>query len=880
MQHTEYHLLPTTPLAAASSMIQEGVSSYSAEKALRTAERQRELATLALDAVNRICHDTNFGKQRKQNFETPFARVSPGHFLLHRTGIRSLPPSSTTPLKSADSGSKFTPKKLATPSCSLEMMLRSSGKNRTSRLGLMHSPDAAVCVSPLPRVTPSAQRVAAAPSSNASRTLNALQRRHSQLLEDCEAAERAVVLAAEQRQLYNAEAQTAACRSKELQTAIAQYERQIEDLKSQHTECASQMKEMSLLLDDRQAQAAKARNSLESIRAQSAAASDELAAIKEEVHSAHAQKESLCRHIEELRVSEREAQSLQMALASLQSQVAESTSHLAEIVQQQEAAEEALAAAEARREAAETAATQFAEASKVHQDAAATASALAIEAEALLEEKEARATMAQRDWEAHETRLATASTELVEVSARLEARRALLEETEGRLASALTSIERDGVAAQQAGASRAELESELLAVQLRLDDARTDELAAIERCIIEEARAGKAAERANAEEMRGRELRRVAERLEEQCFAVQQAEQLLQKLKSEISGLETSVHLRSQVEKLEQVNGQLQQALTDLQASSTTSPLGDLAVGRELQEREAELMNRVEDIKHLDLIEERCRRTEHALHAALREVDRLTHHHHSIQEVHCLQAELDQVKFEYSNAVSEAQEAKLRAESAERQVADADSRVRLAIGERDAVSDKVAVLAEARESSIREISEVRKELAHRQSMLEELREHVSHMGHVIKLLKQEKMDVGNLAAALQLKVGSLEEQLKAEMSRRVVRQTMVKGLGSIGTLRTTGSKLEAGEVHVLAAQNSVLKATATKLSKALAVSLRGKMDNKTQRTSGSEEGLIAAVHAHGRKRDECGMPGSGEEEGQYLEQVLEHLRAVESLSSK
>lgn len=279
---------------------------------------------------------------------------------------------------------------------------------------------------------------------------------------------------------------------------------------------------------------------------------------------------------------------------------------------------------------------------------------------------------------------------------------------------------------------------------------------------------------------------------------------------------------------------------------------------------------------------------------------RLRKHHPAAHEAALLGAELADARFQLMQAQTAAAAAEQRAAAAEareeasrRHAAAVGQESRLRAEERDAALEQANAFLAAQTTAAGEMAALRAEAAHREALHAELREHAVQAGRLARQaclfgtraavyaqllrvaagcttwwshkagmwshvqVRAERDEARNLAAALQLQVESTQERLQTEIARRAMD-------AAAAAAARGGRGGEAAEwsqrAQVLAAQNSTLKATAARLSRALATFLQH----------------VPAVGGAGKAARGDGEWRAGREPG-CMAEVLQQLAATEAL---
>lgn len=244
-----------------------------------------------------------------------------------------------------------------------------------------------------------------------------------------------------------------------------------------------------------------------------------------------------------------------------------------------------------------------------------------------------------------------------------------------------------------------------------------------------------------------------------------------------------------------------------------------------------------------------------------------------MQEALLLAAELADARLQASQVQAAAAAAQGRAAAAEqhaaeveRRLATAEERTEAVVQDRGKADKRIQALLSSRDSTAAEVAAMRAEAAHRDAVHAELKEHATQAARLSKQVRREREEARALAAALQRQVEGLQERLKVEGTRRVM-------LGaSAGARSSAGVEIAElrGTLAAVTAQNSTLKATAARLSRALASFLR-------QDSSGGGDGGHRGIAAERTKG--TGPPGgwAAGHEPACMAEVLQQLTAVEKL---
>lgn len=635
LMNAEFQAYPYTPLA--STITAAGSSpSPGLQSTLQTAQKHREQANATLEDVSKLFQAVSMDKLA--DLEAPFARVSPGHFLLHQAGSgRALgSPIPTSSVHHAQSPGQ----RLLQVALSSGYKARSKASTPASRFSVVSpaaggtSPHSRLSFSPGVQATPSMQPSPASGCANGtSRKLLNLQKRHAQLLEDCQAAEKAATEASEHRRRADADVAAATTRLRELKSAIKLHEGQVAELVSEQQERTAQLEQMSELLGARQQQAAEAAAAMQAAREEAQHAQHALAEINARVEDARAEEAALRGRLGELRGCVDEAEAVHEMLSELQYQLGEATEQLNAIKEQRDVAEAAAVEAEARRAAAEADLGEVTGALTIHGQAATLAEGLSAEVEALLTEKEARAEAALQRWEGAEEGLARASTALVEVTARLEARRALVAEAERRLRVAESQAEDAAAWATEAERASKAAECEMEACKARLAAAQAEEEAANERCIAALARAAAAEECARAKESLAEQLTQEEHALRGRCADAEALERRVLQLKAEVGEGEAAAALKAQLQMVSAECDRLREELAQAHQASADDFELNRCMDEEVARLKEQAMAAVAQSSALSgaleaerrgrvAAEEEAQRAQQAMHAALAEVDR------------------------------------------------------------------------------------------------------------------------------------------------------------------------------------------------------------------------------------------------------------------
>ena len=704
-----------------------------------------------------------------------------------------------------------------------------------------------------------------------------VQRLHAQLLAECKETETATARAVHDRKQAEKDVEAAAQRLREMEVTLKLKEKRVRELKEVEQQLAEATADAAAECD----RAAAAREAAQE-------ATRKLEDVERQVHAARAELTALEQHIAAGQETSLEAQKTEILYQNLQKQVDEASDRLKSLLQRLNAAERDVSAANEQctstAAALEALETQLSE----RLTELATVEALGAEAETLLEEKEARAAGAHREWEAAEEKLSLMDSELVEVSARLDAKRKILRDTEERCGALERDLCASMTATETATAAQAVAEQHLFEIQLQIEAAQRSEAAAFDAAEEAEARAAVAHQLAAYEESRVEAAAAAAAVMEERCSDAHVDERRVLALRAEAGELQTVCLLKAQIEELREERDALIEALDGAKDFGTAAADEVQRAQQQGDDMEAHFQHVVAaletqlNVAHAEVHHERAAKeaaqqraccAEAGLAQAGNEVSRLTHAHGSINDARLLQAELFETQAQLTAAAEAAKIAAHRATVAEQQVVAADEQVTRAIEERDAVVDRAAATAAARDAAVQEISELRKEAAHKDARHEELVEHVDQMQRVMRGLKQDRVEAQALTATLQLQVDGLRDRLRAETGRRIVMNESSRNVSKVAPSKTKEdgeavAQHQLKKIDRLVAQNSTLKMTAVRLSKALAVALQQQQNGKE---NGDEGGvLISAVHGkvHG---------GGDVADGDTLSDVLGQLQEVQNL---
>jgi hypothetical protein len=825
------------------------------------------------------------------NTSTPASAPS-----LRRITSSPMPSSMVTPLSSSSrlgriSGAKTTA--ISTP----------GSRGMPSSVNYINNSRTTMTTLPMPMPTTTAPT-----TSTASHRLSELQKHHTDLLAACHEAESAATKAKYERKKAQEDLKNATTKLQHVETSLQEKQKKMEEMTSaQHAQQAILDATIEKLATY-QAQVTEIAEKMEFAKKETLDFELKLKSLKEEWDIAQSQAVAL-------QTDASEAQHMSQIHEELQKQVDMATAKLESLTRRQSHAENAALEAEKYYIAASSALQELEFSVKQRNEELVSTEALATEAEALLEEKEARAAEAQQQWEAAEERLGAIDSALVEVTARLEAKRQLVSETEQRC----EVLERELRCAEEytrlATTAAEEAERELSRIVLSVEAARADESMALEEATEAEARAAVACELADAEEQRAEEVAAVVARLEERWQKVEAAEQRLIELQAEIGEAEAILVIQSQLvvaiderdallDELESAQEYGALAAAEAQRAQQLGEDVEAKMQSTLAQSEAlilELEVKLEAARLAETEQQKARVEAETLATnALAEVERLTHSHFSINEVKLLEAELHETRAQLTRAADAAETAAERASLAEKQVDCADNQLTLALVERDAALDKLESVSKARDTAVAEIAELKKEAAHREAAFEELNQHQNQMESVLRTLKQDRGEAQALAEALNLQVEALQDRLRAETGRRVMLEQVRSSSGRVAgfaakktnsSASSPGATTAAPEVERLLAQNATLKATATRLSKALAVALQRPSSGKSSTSGGSEnddhEDCIPALHSPQKSHREQQHPWNNTSTNNSfsvskradLHAVLEQLEAVESLLS-
>jgi hypothetical protein len=878
---------------------------------------------------------------------SPFSATPPSRGTsLHRTGdvvenlaatLKSLSSGNVTPTPASATTTRRINTSLAmTPLSSSSRLGRivnntSTGMKTTpgsrsmpSSVNFMNNNNTAITSTPAAPPTMTTLPSMPTTTSAVSHKLSELQKHHSDLLSACHEAESAATRAKAERKKAQEELKIATVKLENVEGILKEQQLKLEEMAAaQHTQ-QDQLRETAAKLTAYQAEASETKLNLEIAKNESREMEIKLQSLKEEWNLTQTQAQAL-------QIDTFEAQQLTHIREELQKQVDTATASLESLLKRQSHAEHAAFDAENRFIAASSTLQVLEMLVASQNEALLSTEALVAEAEALLEEKTARAADAQREWVAAEEKLGAVDSALVEVTARLEAKRQLVAETEQRCAV----LERELRCAEEytttATAAAANAEKELSSILLSVDSARADESIALEQATEAEARAELACELADAEEQRAEEAAAMVAELEKRQHSLEAAAERLKELEAEIGQAESIFVLQNQLlvaiderdALLDELESAQEYGAVAASAAQRAQQLGeDIEAKMQSTLAQSEALILELEVKlaacRLEEAEQRKGRIEAETLAtnALAEVERLAHSHFSINEAKLLEAELNETREQLTRAANAAETAAQRATLAEKQVDCADSQLTLALVERDAALDRVDALCTARDIAVSEIAELKKEAAHREAAFEEVVEHQDQMESVLRTLKQERGEAKALAEALNLQVEALEDRLRAETGRRVMLEQMKMSENTSSTSRgnttkkssnisassaaaTAGASAPAPEVEKLMAQNATLKATATRLSKALAVALqKSSMKNNASKgtpttsaaaaaaVGGGSSGennndFIPALHSPSKIHRQLQHPwnsSSGTSDAD-LSAVLEQLQAVESLLS-
>jgi len=944
MEHANYQPLPFTPTTG--TPIQSGKTPGSANETvhqgslnniLETAQKKRDQATEALDSITKSL-------QARSN-DAPYVRVSPGHFLLPTTTsvLKSPAPSdlkktninhhlalgspfSATPprhgsartgnivenlaatLKSLGGGGN-TPatRKIAPPSFPMATPLSSSSRlGRISSSAAIVSPgshDMPSSVNFMNNATPTTSTAKTTttaltlPTNAVSHKLSELQKLHSELLAACHEAESAAIRSKNERNKAQEELKNATTKLHDVTTNLQQQQHTLEEMATAQHAQQAHLEETTQRLAKYQAEASESWLKLELAKKESFVMEEKLGSLKDEWEVVQSQALAA-------QMDTNEAQKLSLVRKELQEQVDKASACLESLLKRQSHAESSALQAENRFIAASTALQELETLVQLKKEELVSTEALAVEAEALLEEKEARAAEAQWEWEEAEKKLGAVDSGLVEVTARLEAKRDLVAETERRC----EGLEREMRCAEEytklAKTAAEQAKQELSKIFDSVDAARADESLALEKATEAEARAEVACELADAEEQRAEEAAAVVADLEIRWQKVEAAEERLVELQAAIGEAESLLVTQKQLlvalderdallDELESAQEYSAVAAAEAQRAQQLGEDVEAKMQSALAQSEALILQLEVQLEASRLAEakEREARIEAETLAknSLTEIERLTHSHFSINEAKLLEDELNQTRQQLTRAANAAESAAQRATLAEKQVDCADNQLTLALVERDAALDRAEALCNARDIAVAEIAELKKDAAHREAAFEEVSHHQGQLESVLRTLKQERGEAQALAESLNLQVEALQDRLRAETGRRVMLEQM-KRRSSLGGRGDNVADGPEPSVERLVAQNATLKATATRLSKALAVALQRPSSGKgagSNKDTVENEDFIPAIHSPQKSHRQQQHPWNSEFPRQYdslqnsadLSAVLEQLEAVEELLS-
>ncbi|KAL4546994.1 hypothetical protein Ndes2526B_g07790 [Nannochloris sp. 'desiccata'] len=907
MEHANYQLLPLTPTTGTPVQIGRTPGSAngtmhqgSLNRILGTAKKKRDQATEALNSVTKALQPRDNG--------TPFVRVSPGHFLL---------PTTTTVLKStAPSHSKTNINQRLALGSPFSTTPPSHGSTRTgdivenladtlkSLAGGSNTPSASITR----KIAPPSYTMTT-PLSSSSRLGRISSGAATVPPGPCHEAESAATRAKNERNKAQEELKFATTKLHQVQTRLQQQQHNLEEMDTaQHAKLA-QLDDTTRKLAKHQAEASESLLNLELAKKETLDMEIKMHSLKEEWSVVQSQALAI-------QTDTAAVKKLSLVREELQEQIDKATACLESLLRRQSHAESAAVQAENRFIAASTTLQELETLVQLKNEELVSTEALAAEAEALLEEKEARATETQLEWEAAEEKLGVVDSGLVEITARLEAKRHLVSETEQRC----EVLEREMRCAEEytkiAKTAAEKAEQELSRILVSVDAARADESLALEEATKAEARAELACELADAEEQRAEEAAAVVADLENRWQKVEAAEERLVELQAAIGESESLLIIQKQLlfalderdALLDELkNAQEYGAVAAAEAQHAQQLGEDVEAKMQSALAQSEALILELEVKleasRLAEAEEREARIEAQTLAenSLTEIERLTHSHFSINEAKLLEAELNETREQLTRAANAADRAAQRATFAEKQVDCADNQLTLAIVERDAALDKAEALCNARDIAVAEIAELKKDAAHRGAAFKEMTHHQNQLESVLRTLKQERGEAQALAEALNLQVEALQDRLRAETGRRMMLEQVVASSSSGGrgnngadgaSITTKGSEYTttaAPEVDRLVAQNSTLKSTATRLSKALAVALRrprsGNGPGNENDTIENEDCISAFQSPQKSRRQQQSSWNSSRSHsaslyyGPDLSAVLEQLEAVENLLS-
>ena len=875
---------------------------------------------------------------------TPFMRVSPGHFLLSsraHTGAlaptpTTIPPSTTMPPRRTTSSS---PSSLAlvenlaaallphanTPFSGTSRFSRGFAFNETTpgnnAQNITTPGDNSYAVTPargniIIRNNPNSSG-SGGPASMSKR-LAELQRYHFQLLTECQEAENKAAHAKEEKKIAHAEVKQATRKLQELEVAIKKHTEELAAQQAQQEAVAINIDLLQLTKD------------------QVEKSSGELADLQSQVEDATTTLAELTTQLRDHQTRLEKSQEQHAALQDTQARLSEATAQLESILSQQALAEQNLLEAESRC-ATVTATLEDLEvrvATRIEN--ATTADALIAEAEVIVEDREERAAEAQRKWQEAEEELAILEAALIETSARLETKREIISEAEYKCEVMKRQMRRAEADTATATAAAEAAGHELTVLQSRVKSARETESAALARAEEAEMRAGIACRLAEEEESRAVAAKNALEEILARCDGADAAEKRLLEIRAEVGEGEAIASLREQLNALMKENSALQEELAKAREANAAS----VAKAQQAQQGEKEMESRlqatlaeaesmvlmhevqvdalqqaeIEALAALEDAEVRVDDADQALSEAIHEVEQLKHSHSSIAKAKLLEFELTDVRAQLNRACEAAEKASNRADAAENKIKSLENQVAKAIEEKEFLEIRATAMTAARDVAVAEISQLKKEAAHHDAGHAELSTDITRLTSVIRSLKQERNKTEAFAATLQLQVESLQGQIRLENGRKLALMASSstttstsagnRTAGKNGTTTTTeydgsintSNAYQKGrnfadqaelvrQVDRLMGQNSTLKATATRLSRALAAALQQqKKENNggTYSTGGDgisdgdemEWGLIPAMRTrkNNGQLEERGASGSGE-----LKLVLEQLEAVEEL---
>lgn len=919
MHHTNHQLIPVTPAGAvfgnggpAFEMPGQNNFDGSVSKVLQTAKKDRDRATAALQSVKKALreapptHDaTTPGPQGINNLTTPYTRISPGHFLLSsraHTGALGPPPSTISRLAGTPTNRAAgqSPGSVAlVENLAAALLPHATTPHSGSRLGRLETPGPAQRTIPEPHyaMTPAGAGILKDGNSGGtgsmSKRLTELQQYHSRLLTECQEAENAAAKAKEEKKIAQTEVKKATRKLQELEAAIKACN---DKLAAQHAQQETAMENA---------------NMVEVTKEQLEKSSEELARVQAQLEDAKTTLAEVTTRKEEEQARLKEAEEHLSFLEDTQTKLSEARVELENTLRRRAIAEQQTAEAENRCATVTTTLSELEARVATRLENATTADALIAEAEIIVEDREARASQAQQQWQEAEEKLAVLDSALVEATGRLKAKRDLLAEVEERYEVLRREMRRAEAETEATTAAAEAASHELAALQSRVKAAREAECVALARVEEAETRASVACQMAAAEEARAEAAGLALQEIESRCAGADQAERRLLELRAEIGEGEAVASLKEQVNVLMQENSVLQEELKKAKevgviaaaeaqhaqqaerntASRLQAALTEAESMALMQEIEIEAARQAEGaaLAAQESAENRATTAEGALSEALNEIDRLTHSHTSIAELNRLETELTEVRAQLNRACKAAMLSASRAEAAERQMTAADTQITQAIEERESALKHAEA---ARDAAVAQIAELKKEAAHRDTTHAELSVHVAQLTSVVRSLKQERRKAEALAMTLQLQVESLQGQLRLETGRKMALAAITGGSSSRGTNNNSttntintnkkGTQHEDLElkqqVERLTAQNGTLKATATRLSRALSSALQQKKGSDGNGDGSDREwGLIPAMRElkmHGA------AAGSGSaQESSELKAVLEQLEAVEEILS-